>query len=56
MQTQKWIDQVFPSAQEQADYKHKHYIPQIDLTADQFQQFMEHRETLIIQKLKQILI
>ncbi len=56
MPTQKWLDQTFPTAQEQADYKHKHYIPQIDLTADKFQQFMEQRETLIIQKLKQILM
>jgi uncharacterized protein with ParB-like and HNH nuclease domain len=56
MATQQWIDKIFPTAQEQADYKQKNYIPAVDLTADKFQEFMEQREKRIADKLKQILI
>jgi uncharacterized protein with ParB-like and HNH nuclease domain len=56
MPTQQWIDQTFPTVQEQAEYKQKNYIPAVDLTADNFKEFMEQREARIVDKLKQILI
>lgn len=56
MPTQQWLDQTYPTAQEQTDYKQKHYIPYVELSANKFEEFMKQRETLIINKLKQILI
>ena len=56
MPTQQWIDQTFPTVEEQAEYKQKNYIPAVDLTADNFKEFMEKREARMVDKLKQILI
>ncbi|TBL81729.1 DUF262 domain-containing protein [Paenibacillus thalictri] len=56
MPTQQWLDQTYPTAQEQADFRHKHYIPSVELSASKFEEFMKQREVLIANKLEQILI
>lgn len=52
----QWIEQTFPTAQEQADYKQKHYIPAVELSAGNFEQFLQQREELLADKLKQMLL
>jgi len=47
----EWLqEKVSPS--EQADYKSKHYIPNVDLSITNFDTFLEEREKLLLEKLK----
>jgi uncharacterized protein with ParB-like and HNH nuclease domain len=51
----KWLDKVCKTDQEKADYKKKHLIPDVVLDIKHFQEFLEKREELIIEKLKEVL-
>lgn len=56
MDFDKWISETIP-AEALDDYKTKHYIPKnIDLSISNFEQFLEEREKMIIQKLESELL
>ncbi|WP_418222941.1 GmrSD restriction endonuclease domain-containing protein [Clostridium isatidis] len=56
MDFDKWISETIP-AETLDDYKTKHYIPKnIDLSISNFEQFLEEREKMIIQKLESELL
>lgn len=51
-----WLEQTYPGEDERREYMKKHFIPQdIDLSFNNFEQFFEERNKLILRKLKQIL-
>lgn len=50
-----WLNKVFPDEKIRNEYKFKNYIPDLDLTLDNFINFFEKREELIMKKLKDIL-
>ena len=45
-----WLSQKVPSG-ELADYKKKHYVPNLSLGFSNFDIFLEEREKMLIQKL-----
>lgn len=51
----KWLDKVCKTDQEKMDYKKKHLIPDVALDIKNFPEFLEKREELIIEKLKEVL-
>jgi uncharacterized protein with ParB-like and HNH nuclease domain len=51
MNFDKWLAERVP-ADELADYKKKHYVPDVDLTFKNFGNFLEKREELLLEKLK----
>ncbi len=52
----EWLEQIFTSEQEKKDYMKKHYIPQdISLEFDNFDKFIEERNTLIKSRFNEIL-
>ncbi len=51
MDFEKWINEKIPAG-ELADYKKKHYIPNVNLSYNNFDKFIEEREKLIIQEMK----
>jgi uncharacterized protein with ParB-like and HNH nuclease domain len=52
---EKWFLKTYKTEQERKDYKEKHLIPDVDLSFNNFTEFFEKREKLIIEKLKEIL-
>ena len=48
----EWLNEAFPNPEQLKDYKKKHFIPDIDLSFENFEEFLEKREELIIQALK----
>ncbi|GAA4712373.1 DUF262 domain-containing protein [Brevibacillus fulvus] len=56
MDIDAWLDTVCKSAQEKADYRKKHLLPDLPLTLDNFEQFLEKREELIVERLKEVLL
>lgn len=51
MDFDKWLREKVPT-NELADYKKKHYVPDVDLSLRNFDVFLEEREKLLIEKLK----
>lgn len=51
MDFDKWLKEKIP-ASEQANYRAKHYIPDVDLSMANFDVFLEEREKLLLEKLK----
>ncbi|MDI6605077.1 MAG: DUF262 domain-containing protein [Thermoanaerobacteraceae bacterium] len=51
MDFDKWLSKKVPAG-ELADYKKKHYIPDVDLSFGNFDVFLEEREKLLLEKLK----
>jgi len=51
----KWIYEAYPDEEEREKYMEKHYIPDVNLSFDNFLEFFEKREELIIAKLEDIL-
>jgi hypothetical protein len=52
----KWFYETYPTETERKDYLKKHYIPDVDLEIGNFLEFFEKRESLIRERLKEILI
>lgn len=48
-----WLAENFADPDKLQNYKHKHYIPSVDLAFTNFEEFFEEREKLLIMKLKQ---
>ncbi len=51
MDFDRWLSEKVP-ANELADYKKKHYVPDVDLSFANFDEFLEEREKLLIDKLR----
>ena len=49
MDFEKWLKEVIPAG-ELADYKKKHFVPNVDLSFSNFDEFLEEREKLIIKR------
>jgi hypothetical protein len=48
-----WLKQTFPNEDERKEYMKKHFIPQkIDLSFENFKEFFEERNKLILQQFK----
>lgn len=50
-----WIEEKFPNAKDRKEYMEKHYIPDVDLSLDNFEEFIEEREKLIVSAFKKLL-
>ncbi|MBA7479530.1 hypothetical protein ES707_14964 [subsurface metagenome] len=44
---EEWLYKIYPNVQERREYMSKHYIPDVDLGFDNFEQFILEREKLI---------
>lgn len=51
----KWIKEQYPDTKDRKAYMNKHYIPDIDLSLDNFQEFIKEREKLIVAAFKHLL-
>ena len=51
----KWIKEHYPDTKDRKAYMDKHYIPDIDLSLDNFQEFIKEREKLIVAAFKRLL-
>jgi len=52
----EWLEETYHNEEDRKNYMKKNFIPKnIDLSFDNFKQFFEEREKLILQKLKEIL-
>lgn len=52
----KWIMQQFPDSNQRRDYMHKHYIPDVDFSITNFEEFFTEREKMICEALKKELM
>lgn len=52
----EWLKEAFPNPVQLKEYKDKHYIPDVDLSFNNFKEFLEDRETLIADTLKKELM
>lgn len=50
-----WIKEKYPSKDQRNAYIERHYIPDVDLSLDNFKEFIEEREKLIVTAFKKIL-
>lgn len=50
-----WIKEKYPDKNERRGYMERNFIPNIDLTLENFRQFIEEREKLIISAFKRLL-
>jgi len=51
----KWIKEKYPNKKDRKAYMDTHFIPDVDLSLENFQEFIEKREKLIIEAFKQLL-
>ena len=56
MDFKKWFEKANPDDQSKREYRAKHYIPDVELSFGNFEEFFNKREELILKKLKEILI
>ena len=54
-QFEDWLIETYSSVQEQADYKSKHYIPNVSLNMKDFPTFIEKRDQILIKAFEKIL-
>lgn len=52
----EWLKETFPDPEQLKAYKEKHYIPDVDLSFDNFEEFLTEREKLIVEALKKELM
>jgi len=50
-----WIKEKYPNENDRQAYMERHYIPDIDLTLENFRQFVEERTKLIVSAFKKLL-
>lgn len=50
-----WIKEKYPNQKDKKAYMERHYIPDIDLTLENFRQFIEEREKLLVAEFKKLL-
>lgn len=51
----KWLKSTYKTPEEISEYKKKHIIPDVDLSFENFADFFNQREKLMVEKLRQIL-
>ena len=51
----EWLKEAFNNPDQLKAYKEKHYIPDVDLSFENFEEFFSAREKLIVEALKKIL-
>jgi len=51
-----WIAEKYPNNKDRKAYMERHYIPNIDLTLENFRQFIEEREKLIVAAFKNLVV
>lgn len=52
----QWFNEINKDSQSTADYQAKHYIPKVDLSFDNFEDFFQKREEILSDQLKKILL
>lgn len=52
----KWIMEQFPDPVQRKDYMRKHYIPDVDLSIENFEEFLDERDKLLTTSLKKELM
>lgn len=50
-----WLSKTYPNPQQRKDYMEKHYIPDVDLSMENFEQFINERKKLIVAKFESLL-
>jgi uncharacterized protein with ParB-like and HNH nuclease domain len=55
MNFKKWLFKAYPDEIARTEYMYRHYIPDVDLCLDNFEEFISERKKLIFDKLKSIL-
>ncbi|PQV43197.1 DUF262 domain-containing protein [Methanohalophilus euhalobius] len=55
MDFKEWLLKTYPDERARKDYMEKHYIPDVNLSFDNFEEFIFKRKKLMFNKLKQIL-
>lgn len=50
-----WINEVYPNKMDRKAYMERNYIPDVDLSLDNFQEFIEERQKLIVSAFKKLL-
>jgi len=50
-----WINEKYPNEQDRKAYMEKHYIPDVDLSLENFKEFIEERKNLIVAAFKKLL-
>ncbi|NOQ34003.1 MAG: DUF262 domain-containing protein [Methanosarcinales archaeon] len=55
MDFEEWLYRTCPIEQERKDYMNKHYIPDIDLSFDNFENFITDRKKLMANKFKSLI-
>ena len=50
-----WVDENYPNEHERKDYMRKHYIPDVNLGLDDFDNFITERKKLMTQAFRAIL-
>lgn len=55
MDFKEWLFKTYSDEQIRKDYMAKHYIPDVDLSLDNFEEFLSERKKLMFSKLKSIL-
>lgn len=55
MDFKAWIAKTYPQKSSQKEYMEKHYIPDVDLEFDNFEEFIKQRTILMKEKFKSIL-
>ena len=51
-----WLNETFTDLEQLKAYKEKHFIPDVNLKFDNFEEFFEAREELIVKALKKALM
>jgi hypothetical protein len=52
---ENWLNKTYPNKEERNEYMKKHYIPELDLSLDNFRNFIKKRYNLMRRKFKEIL-
>lgn len=55
MEFKEWLFKIYPNDHAREEYMAKHYIPHVDLSLDNFEEFIYERKSLMFNKLKSIL-
>jgi uncharacterized protein with ParB-like and HNH nuclease domain len=50
-----WLTDKYPSKSDRSDYMNKHYIPDIDLSFDNFREFIGNREKMLVKAFRELL-
>lgn len=51
----QWLSEKYPDKSDRKEYMKRHYIPDIDLTLDNFEEFVQKREKLLVAAFKNLM-